>query len=51
MSFLKDAKIKTILDGMELTSEQVSSRRTYKSEYNITYHYPIVKLFFETYVK
>ena len=51
MPFLKDAKIKTILDGMELTSEQVSNWRTYKSEFNSTYHYPIVKLFFETYVK
>lgn len=51
MSFLKDKKIKTILDGMELTSEQVSNWRTYKAEFNSTYHYPIVRLFFETYVK
>lgn len=51
MSFLKDAKIKTILDGMELTSEQVTNWRSYKSEFYSNYHYPIVRLFFETYVK
>ena len=51
MSFLKDAKIKTILDGMELTSEQVTNWRSYKSEFYSNYHYPIVRLFLETYVK
>ena len=51
MSFLKDAKIKTILDGMELTSDQVTNWRSYKHEYYMNYHYPIVKLFLDTYVK
>lgn len=51
MSFLKDTKIKTILDGMELTSEQVTNWRSYKSEFYSNYHYPIVRLFLETYVK
>lgn len=51
MSFLKDAKIKAILDGMELTAEQVTNWRSYKAEYYSNYHYPITKLFIETYIK
>ena len=52
MKFVKDAKLdKTILDGFELSDDQVTNWRTYRSQFYMNYHYPIVRAFISAYVK
>ena len=52
MKFLEGSSLnKTILDGFELNDDQVANWRVYRSQFNATYHYPIVREFFKAYVK
>ena len=53
MKFLEGASLeKTILDGFELTDEQITNwRASYRSQFNMAYHYPIVREFLKAYVK
>ena len=49
MGCLKDAEIKTILDGMDLDKKYVDNWRENSHDFYKEYHYPLLKLFFKTY--
>ena len=51
MPFLKDTTLEVNLDGKSISGEQISDWGSYKYTYEETYHYPILKLFLQTYVK
>ena len=52
MNFLKNSSIDPkVLDGFDLTDEQVADWRNYRSQFYMARHYPIARLFISTYVK
>ena len=57
IKFLKDSTIQSVLDGMELSDDLYDVRMYNGNKYYVlsdkfrqTYHYPIVKLFIDTYI-
>lgn len=50
MPFLKNSSLTAVLNGMQLTDEQFDDWRSYSSTYYKDYHYPILKLFLNSYI-